>query len=164
MVYYTHGRPLNKMPNCNVRITVITSTYNCAEALTKTAESIRCQSYKNIQWIIADGASTDATLSVIKQNSDIVSHWESEPDNGIYDAWNKACRHINGDWVIFIGAGDLFIDKDTVKRVAQTLVQLRNQYKKAALSRYVKLEIYYQQQFCMILSLIHISEPTRRTQ
>lgn len=124
MVYYTHGRQLNKMPNCDFRITVITSTYNCAEALTKTAESIRCQSYKNIQWIITDGASTDATLSVIKQNSDIVSHWVSEPDKGIYDAWNKACRHISGDWIIFIGAGDLFIDKDTVKRVAQSLVQL----------------------------------------
>lgn len=89
------------------RLTIITSTYNCAEALTKTAASIREQSYTNIQWIVADGASTDGTLEVITENLDIVTDWLSEPDSGIYDAWNKACRLIDGDWVLFLGAGDL---------------------------------------------------------
>lgn len=89
------------------RLTIITSTYNCAEALTKTAASIREQSYTNIQWIVADGASTDGTLDVISANLDIVTDWLSEPDSGIYDAWNKACRLIDGNWVLFLGAGDL---------------------------------------------------------
>lgn len=108
----------------DVRITVITSTYNCADSLIKTATSIRNQSYKNIQWIVADGASTDNTLNIILSNSDIISYWSSEPDSGIYDAWNKACVHIDGDWVIFMGAGDLFISDDTVKTIANSLVLL----------------------------------------
>jgi glycosyltransferase involved in cell wall biosynthesis len=89
------------------RLTIITSTYNCPEALTKTAASIREQSYKNIQWIVVDGASTDGTVNVITASLDIVTDWLSEPDSGIYDAWNKACRLIDGDWVLFLGAGDL---------------------------------------------------------
>jgi len=88
-------------------ITIITSTYNCANALNKTADSIRNQPYKNIQWIIADGASSRETIDVIKNNRDIVTDWFSEPDSGIYDAWNKACELIKGDWVVFLGAGDL---------------------------------------------------------
>jgi glycosyltransferase involved in cell wall biosynthesis len=89
------------------RISIITSTYNCAESLRKTAASIRQQSYKNIQWIVADGASTDETLEVIKSNMDIISDWFSEADRGIYDAWNKASNFIDGDWILFLGAGDL---------------------------------------------------------
>jgi glycosyltransferase involved in cell wall biosynthesis len=89
------------------RLTIITSTYNCAEALTKTASSIREQSYTNIQWIVVDGASIDGTLDVIIASLDIVTDWLSEPDSGIYDAWNKACKLIDGDWVLFLGAGDL---------------------------------------------------------
>ncbi len=89
------------------RISIITSTYNCAESLRKTAESIRQQLYKNIQWIVADGASTDGTLEVIRSNMDIITNWFSEADSGIYDAWNKASNFIDGDWILFLGAGDL---------------------------------------------------------
>lgn len=100
------------------RFTIITSTYNCAEALTKTAVSIREQSYTNIQWIVADGASIDGTVEVIKKNQDIVSKWFSEPDRGIYDAWNKACRLIDGDWILFLGAGDLIASTDVLENIA----------------------------------------------
>lgn len=103
------------------RITIITSTFNCAEALKTTAASLREQTYKNIQWIVADGASRDGTVDVIKANQDIVTDWFSEPDSGIYDAWNKACKLINGDWVFFLGAGDLFFEKNTLSKCAPIL-------------------------------------------
>lgn len=103
------------------RITIITSTFNCAEALKKTAASIREQTYRNIQWIVADGASRDGTIDVIKANQDIVANWFSEPDSGIYDAWNKAGKLINGDWVFFLGAGDLFFDQTTLSKCALIL-------------------------------------------
>jgi glycosyltransferase involved in cell wall biosynthesis len=99
----TKFKEFNRLP----RITIISSTFNCAEALKKTANSIRSQTYKNIQWIVADGASTDGTVEVIKENQDIITEWISEPDRGIYDAWNKVCKHIDGEWVLFLGAGDL---------------------------------------------------------
>jgi len=91
------------------RLTVITSTYNCGAALRKTARSIRSLPFP-VQWIIADGGSTDETITIIEDNNDIVSHWFSEKDKGIYDAWNKAWAKVQGDWVVFLGAGDEFFD------------------------------------------------------
>lgn len=104
------------------KITIITSTFNCAGALQKTANSIREQKYKNIQWIIADGASKDGTLDCIKANGDLVSNWFSEHDTGIYDAWNKACKLITGDWVIFLGAGDVFCRSDVLSVIEKKLL------------------------------------------
>lgn len=105
-------------------ITIVTSTYNCADNLKITANAIRKSSYKNIQWIIADGASNDKTLDVIQANQDIVSDWFSEKDSGIYDAWNKACKLIKGDWVIFLGAGDYFYASDTLHNAVRKLALL----------------------------------------
>jgi glycosyltransferase involved in cell wall biosynthesis len=96
------------------RFTIITSTLNCAIALRKTAASMRSQVYPNIQWVVADGASTDGTVDVIRENLDIVSNWFSAPDRGIYDAWNKACTFIDGEWVLFLGAGDTFFNETTL--------------------------------------------------
>ena len=115
---------MNKQP----RFTIITSTLNCAITLKKTALSIREQVYTNIQWIIADGASTDGTLEVIKENIDIVTHWFSAPDSGIYDAWNKACALIDGDWVLFLGAGDIFVNKFTLEKCSRTIQNVPASY------------------------------------
>lgn len=109
-------------------ISIITSTYNAGKYLAITANSIRAQSYSNLQWIIADGGSIDNTLSIIKENEDIINYWFSEPDNGIYNAWNKACKHITGQWVIFIGAGDEFAASDILKKMAGYLVNAYPKY------------------------------------
>jgi glycosyltransferase involved in cell wall biosynthesis len=103
------------------RFTIITSTLNCAISLRKTAASIRSQIYPNIQWIVADGSSTDQTIEVIKENLDIVSNWFSAPDGGIYDAWNKACAFIEGEWVLFLGAGDIFFDESTLETCSKSI-------------------------------------------
>jgi glycosyltransferase involved in cell wall biosynthesis len=73
------------------------------------------------RWIIADGGSKDGTVELLKQNEDCISFWFSEPDRGIYDAWNKASSFIRGDWVLFLGAGDEFISKDTLAHIASFL-------------------------------------------
>ncbi|MDT8445014.1 MAG: glycosyltransferase family 2 protein [Desulfuromonadales bacterium] len=102
-------------------ITIITSTFNAAKDFHWTGDSIRKQTYPYIQWIIADGASTDDTLSVIKQYEDVVDFWFSEPDQGIYDAWNKALKYAKGEWVQFIGAGDELAEPDTLEKIAPVL-------------------------------------------
>jgi glycosyltransferase involved in cell wall biosynthesis len=107
-----------------VRFTIITSTLNCAQALAATASSLRAQSYRRFQWIIADGDSEDGTVEVIRSHSDVVSDWFSRPDRGIYDAWNKACQLIAGDWVLFLGAGDLLAHADTLQRMAAVLANV----------------------------------------
>ncbi len=104
------------------RITIITSTLNCAAALVATAASIASQTHRNVQWIVADGGSTDGTVERIRESR--VAHWFSEPDAGIYDAWNKACRFIDGDWVLFLGAGDLLSAPDTLERIVAVLATL----------------------------------------
>jgi glycosyltransferase involved in cell wall biosynthesis len=108
------------------RVTIITSTLNCASALRTTAQSIRGQAYKNIQWIVADGGSNDSTIDVIEQNLDIITTWFSERDKGIYDAWNKACRLIEGDWVIFLGAGDQFYNAEVLGSMSKICQSLKN--------------------------------------
>ena len=104
-------------------ITIITSTFNAAKDLHWTGDSIRRQTYPYIQWIIADGASTDDTVSVVQQYDDIVDLWFSEPDQGIYDAWNKALKYAKGEWVQFIGAGDELADSDTLEKIAPVLAR-----------------------------------------
>jgi glycosyltransferase involved in cell wall biosynthesis len=107
-----------------VELTVITSTYNCKDDLTHTIKSIRSQTASSsIQWIIADGGSIDGTVQLIKSNLDVINDWFTEPDEGIYDAWNRALPFIKGQWVQFIGAGDEYYDEDVVKNILPILQQ-----------------------------------------
>jgi glycosyltransferase involved in cell wall biosynthesis len=102
-------------------ITIVTSTLNCSEKLKITADSLRNQSLQTFEWIVADGASSDGTLSVITENSDLITKSFSEKDSGIYDAWNSARKFIHGDWVIFLGAGDTFHSRDTLFQLSTKL-------------------------------------------
>lgn len=107
----------------NYTFTIITSTYNCADSLSETALSIRSQTYKNFQWIVIDGLSTDGTFNVIYNNKDIINDWVSEKDKGIYDAWNKAIKFIKGDWILFLGAGDIFHDNNSLQNLSSNLLK-----------------------------------------
>lgn len=93
---------------CNPRVTVITATFNDAHNLAVTVKSIREQSYKNIEWIVIDGGSKDHTVEMLRKNEDVISYWVSEPDSGIYDAWNKGVLLAKGEWISFLGAGDVY--------------------------------------------------------
>jgi glycosyltransferase involved in cell wall biosynthesis len=102
-------------------ISVITSTYRAAEHLPRIIESIRAQTFDSFEWIVIDGASTDGTVDILRQSQDVVDYWLSEPDTGIYDAWNKGIRHARGMWVLFLGADDYFWAPDVLSRAAQAL-------------------------------------------
>ncbi len=104
-------------------ITIITSTFNARGALERTAASIRAQTHGSIQWIVVDGGSSDGTVDEIRANSASIDYWVSEPDEGIYDAWNKGCARIAGEWVLFIGAGDELAAPDTLARCAPYLAE-----------------------------------------
>lgn len=98
---------------------IITVTWNNAEGLQRTLESIRQQTYAERQLIIIDGASTDGTADVLKANDDIISVSISEKDRGIYDAMNKGLRYATGDYVVFMNAGDCFASPDTLALVSR---------------------------------------------
>jgi glycosyltransferase involved in cell wall biosynthesis len=90
-------------------ISVITVTYNAARVFKDTAESIRSQRSSNVEWIVIDGGSTDGTPDLLKTNEDIITHWQSEPDHGMYDALAKGFEHATGEIVCWLNAGDIFL-------------------------------------------------------
>jgi glycosyltransferase involved in cell wall biosynthesis len=96
---------MNKPP----LISIITATYNAELLLEKTINSILSQKYTAIEYIIIDGGSKDGTLSIIEKYKHIISYYISEPDAGIYDAWNKGVAIASGEWVSFLGAGDEYL-------------------------------------------------------
>lgn len=87
-------------------ISVITVTYNAANLLSGLIDSLRAQTDRDFEWIVVDGASTDATVELIKSAGDVVTRWISEPDFGIYHAMNKALHMATGEHYLVLGADD----------------------------------------------------------
>ncbi|MBE9869283.1 glycosyltransferase [Campylobacter concisus] len=90
------------------KISIITVVFNGEKYLEQTIKSIVNQTYKNFEYIIIDGGSTDGTIDIIKKYEDKISYWSSEKDNGLYDAMNKGIEKANGDWINFMNVGDSF--------------------------------------------------------
>ncbi len=97
---------------------IITITYNAAQVLQRTLDSVRSQTFRDFEHLIIDGASTDGTLDLLAGYDATVV---SEPDRGIYDAMNKGLRMAKGDYVVFMNAGDTFHDAQTLQRVAAAI-------------------------------------------
>ncbi|MBA3025313.1 MAG: glycosyltransferase [Sulfurimonas sp.] len=98
-------------------ISIVTVVYNGEEYLEATIQSIINQSYKNIEYIIIDGGSTDGTLDIIKKYEDKIKYWVSEKDRGIYDAMNKGVLVATGEWINFMNAGDIFYNENVLNEV-----------------------------------------------
>ncbi|MEG1749616.1 MAG: glycosyltransferase family 2 protein [Tannerellaceae bacterium] len=104
-----------------VEFSIITVTYNSKKTLEKTILSVLGQSYKDYEYIIIDGKSTDGTADVILQYKHALSTWVSEKDQGIYDAMNKGIRIASGKWILFMNSGDLFVDSHVLQMVADEI-------------------------------------------
>lgn len=87
-------------------LSVVCAMRNVEHCVGELLASYRRESREDIQLVVIDGASTDATWEILLRNRDIIDVAISEPDSGIYDAWNKALPHCAGDYVSFIGADD----------------------------------------------------------
>lgn len=98
-------------------VTVITVCYNAREMLLRTMNSVWAQTYKHVEYVIVDGASTDGTLELLEEYGARIDHWVSESDKGIYDAMNKGVSMAKGKWVIFMNAGDCFADNHVLENV-----------------------------------------------
>ena len=85
------------MKKKNNLISICTPTFNSEKYLEKTIKSVIGQNYKNIQFIIIDGGSTDNTIKIIKKYKKYIDYWVSEKDKGIYDAWNKGLKVAKGE-------------------------------------------------------------------
>ncbi|MBB5057281.1 hypothetical protein HDF16_001966 [Granulicella aggregans] len=90
-------------------VTVVTAVFNGQSCLAGCLESVLAQDYPRIEHIIMDGGSTDGTLDILHRYNDRIALWKSEPDKGVYDAWNKALNLARGEWICFLGADDLYL-------------------------------------------------------
>lgn len=102
-------------------ISIITVVRNGEHSIERTIQSIISQSYKDIEYIIIDGKSTDGTVNKIQKYKENISYWISEPDNGIYDAMNKGVRASNGDWLLFINADDHLVSATVIEEAVSYL-------------------------------------------
>ncbi len=108
-----------------MKISIITITYNSAATLPRALESVRSQTYGDIEHIIVDGASTDGTkeliinyqLSILNSQSPKV-RWISEPDGGIYNALNKGIAMATGDVIGFLHSDDVLYSPDSIGQIA----------------------------------------------
>ena len=99
------------------KLSVITVTYNAEPTLERTIKSVLEQTYPHIEHLIVDGKSNDGTVALIQQYVHEKMVWVSEPDNGLYDAMNKAVTMSEGDYLCFLNAGDTFFAPDSVERM-----------------------------------------------
>lgn len=96
-------------------VSIITASFNSEKTIAATFDSIVAQNHRPLQYIVVDGASTDNTVNIIKQYSKVFEEnqidftWISEPDSGIYNAWNKGVRMASGSWLTFLGSDDVLL-------------------------------------------------------
>lgn len=103
-----------------MKLSIITINYNNHKGLQKTINSVLCQAWKDFEWLIIDGGSTDGSKELIEKTAaecPNVSYWCSEPDKGVYNAQNKGICHANGEYLNFMNSGDTFYDKDVLTHV-----------------------------------------------
>lgn len=116
-----------EMPEA-LKITIITVCKNSEMFLQETIQSVISQTYKNIQYIVVDGLSTDGTLGIIKQHASFINRWISEADNGMYDAINKGLKLATGDYILILNSDDVLAANNTIKQVADIISKQRLDY------------------------------------
>lgn len=104
-------------------ISIVTIVRNDSPGLLRTRASITCQEWRDFEWLVVDGASTDGTAQLALGIDDAFVRAYSEPDEGIYDAMNKGLTLATGQFVVFLNAGDALADSGLLKRVAARLTE-----------------------------------------
>lgn len=105
-----------------MKVSIVTVTWNSAATLSRTISSVLRQTYKDIEYIIVDGLSTDDTINIIKAHEPAFNgkmRWISEKDAGIYDAMNKGIRMASGDIVGILNSDDFLTADDIIEKVVQ---------------------------------------------
>ena len=107
------------------RVSVITVVRNEVAGLARTLASVMAQDYLNRQVVVIDGGSTDGTLEIVHQYQTAIDAWISEADEGTYHAMNKGITLANGEWLLYMNAGDEFASSDALSSaVAATIPDL----------------------------------------
>lgn len=104
-----------------MKVSIITISYNSAETIQDTIESVLAQEYADIEYIIVDGASSDGTMEIINNYQNRVAQVISESDNGIYDAMNKGLKLATGELIGILNSDDVYKDSKVISDVVSTV-------------------------------------------
>ena len=100
-----------------MKLSIITVNLNNRDGLQKTIDSVICQTFRDFEWIVIDGGSTDGSKELIEQYADHFAYWVSEPDKGIYNAMNKGIKVAKGEYLQFLNSGDSLWNETTLQGV-----------------------------------------------
>lgn len=99
------------------KLSIITINFNNQSGLRKTVASVISQTFKDYEYIVIDGGSSDDSIKVIIEHEKKINHWISEKDNGVYHAMNKGISQAQGDYLLFLNSGDFFCDSFVLENV-----------------------------------------------
>lgn len=102
-----------------MKYSIITINYNNKEGLRNTIESVIHQTYRDFEYIVIDGGSTDGSADVLREYDSQITYWVSEKDKGIYNAMNKGIAKATGDYLNFMNSGDCFYSSDVLEKVSE---------------------------------------------
>ena len=100
-----------------MKVSIITSVFNNKNTVSEAIESVLNQTYKDIEYIVIDGGSTDGTIDIINSYKGKITKFISEPDNGIYDGLNKGILKATGDIIGFLHSDDVYMDNTVIEKV-----------------------------------------------
>ena len=103
------------------KFSIITVTYNAASVITPTLQSIAAQSYRNFEFLLIDGGSSDNTVEIVRNSGVEIAVLVSERDKGLYDAMNKGIARATGDYLCFLNAGDSFHTPDVLEKMVASI-------------------------------------------
>ena len=104
-----------------MKISIITIAFNSEETIEDTIKSVVAQDYKDVEYIIIDGGSTDGTLQIVDKYKDNIAKVISEPDKGIYDAMNKGVRASTGELVGILNSDDFYASNTVLSEIADAI-------------------------------------------
>jgi glycosyltransferase involved in cell wall biosynthesis len=102
-----------------MKISIITVVWNNKETIKDAIDSVLSQTYKDIEYIVVDGASSDGTVEVVQSYGDKINKFISEPDKGLYDAMNKGIELATGDVVGILNSDDFYIDNNVIEKIVK---------------------------------------------
>jgi glycosyltransferase involved in cell wall biosynthesis len=100
-----------------MKLSIITINFNHLEGLKRTYDSVIGQSFRDFEWIVIDGGSTDGSREFIEEHQASFAYWCSEPDKGVYNAMNKGIGHARGEYLNFMNSGDTYFDGESLSKV-----------------------------------------------
>lgn len=105
------GKPLSHESERRARapmFSIVTAVLNGAATLRATIESVQAQQFRDYEYIVLDGGSSDDTLAILHSERHVIDYWESKRDGGIYNAWNRGIELSRGRWIAFLGSDDAY--------------------------------------------------------